>query len=101
MANGTTDEKIARAERLREQSTKAQFVAEQNRRGTQNAIANLRRSRLPSYNDTDEVSEVTANVRGIHARTSLPRAGRLALAIGMTVLLLAFAVHIVVKDFRP
>ena len=44
MANGTTDEKTARADRILEQSAKAQRAAEQSRQGTQNAIRNLRES---------------------------------------------------------
>lgn len=60
MANGTVDEKVARADRIREQSEKAQRAAELNRRATLNAIAELRGASLPHYRDEMD-SEVTVN----------------------------------------
>ncbi len=69
MANGTHDEKLARADRIAEQSAKAARKAEQNRRGTQNAIANLRGSQLQPYREEmDSNSEVTIGKEGIKAK---------------------------------
>lgn len=80
MANGSHDEKIARADRIAEQSAKAQRAAEQHRKATQNAIANLRRTRLASYSDEDEHSEVTIGKEGIRAK-GLPAWAVVCLAV--------------------
>ena len=64
MANGTYDEKIARADRIKEQSLKSQRTAELNKRATMNTIASLREDTrsLPVYREEmDSVSEVTVN----------------------------------------
>lgn len=61
MANGTTDEKVARADRIREQSEKAQRAAELNRRATANAIAAIRGRELPPYREEMDSGEVTVN----------------------------------------
>lgn len=61
MANGTIDEKIARADRIREQSMKAERVADLNRRATANAIAALRGRELPPYREEMDSGEVTVN----------------------------------------
>lgn len=90
MANGSHDEKIARADRIAEQSAKAQRAAEQHRKATQNAIANLRRTRLASYSDEDEHSEVTIGKEGIKAK-GLPPWALLGLAL---IALAALAVYL-------
>jgi hypothetical protein len=68
VANGSTDERIARADRIVEQSRKAQERAEQHRKGTVNAIAAVRRAQLPSYTDENEISEVTIGKEGVKAK---------------------------------
>ena len=79
MANGTRDEKVARADRITEQSAKAQRTAEQNRKGTQNAIAKLRRSAgvitpgsEPYRAEMDSVSEVTIGKEGVKLKSRAP-----------------------------
>lgn len=94
MANGTVDEKVARADRIREQSLKSQKTAELNRRATLNAIEGLRedtRSLPPYREEMDSVSEVTANWGPVkvHAK-ALPQ-----WALGLTLLILAIAAAIV------
>lgn len=61
MANGTIDEKIARADRIREQSQKSARAADLNRRATANAIAALRGRELPPYREEMDSGEVTMN----------------------------------------
>lgn len=92
MANGTTREAIARADRIRER-------AKQGKQASANAIANLRRTQLASITDEDEVSEVTGSlgdkklsVRGI-PRWSLGLAiVLLAIPAGVLVLVLALRI---------
>src|SRR5690348_3714299 len=77
MANGTTDEKTARADRILEQSAKAQRAAEQSRQGMQNAIRNLRESVTqpasePYRAEMDSVSEVTVGKEGISVKARSP-----------------------------
>ena len=91
MANGTSDEKLARADRIKEQSDKAQKQAEQHRRGTANAIAALREAtarELPPYRaEMDSSSELTAP--GITAKMPLPERARLAIGYALAVVLVA------------
>ena len=61
MANGTTNEKLARADRIREQSEKSARAADLNRRATANAIAALRGRELPPYREEMDSGEVTVN----------------------------------------
>lgn len=68
MANGTTDEKLARAERLREQRDLVRIAADQRQKGIRNAISAVRRAQLPSYTDENEVSEVTIGKEGVKAK---------------------------------
>jgi hypothetical protein len=77
MANGTSDERIARADRIAEQSAKAQRDTEQNRRGTQNAIAKLREAAgqpgsEPYRAEMDSVSEVTLGREGVKIKARSP-----------------------------
>lgn len=96
MANGSTDHKVAKAERRRERSAQHARVAEEYKRKTQGLIAEFRRSQLQSISDSDdEVSEVTANLKGIHAKTKLAGWVRsvvgVALAVGILLVLVAIA----------
>lgn len=90
MANGTTDEKLAHADRIAEQSAKAAKRAEQNRRGTQNAIANLRNlpGSQPYREEMDSNSEVTIGKEGIKAK-GLPPWAIVCLAV-LSALVVAF-----------
>lgn len=76
MANGTVDEKVARADRIREQSAIEQRRAEQNRRGTQNALAALKQSNAPGSEpyreEMDSVSEVTIGKEGVVVKSRAP-----------------------------
>lgn len=72
MANGTSDEKLARADRIKEQSVKAQKRAEQHQKATANAIAAIRNRELPAYRDSMDSGEVTANTSGLHLK-GIPR----------------------------
>lgn len=75
MANGTTDEKIARADRIAEQSRLAQAKAEQDRQATANALANLRRlqpGQEPYREEMDSVSEVTIGKEGLKVKSHSP-----------------------------
>lgn len=60
MANGTSDEKVARADRIAEQSRLAQARAKQEEQATANALANLRRlqpGQEPYREEMDSVTE--------------------------------------------
>ena len=86
MANGTADEKIARADRIAEQSRLAQAKAKQERQATANALANMRRLAEPGAEpyraEMDSVSEVTVGREGIRVKARSP---------WVTVVLSAFA----------
>lgn len=65
MANGTKSEKIARADRIAEQSRIAQARAQQEQQATANALENLRRLQPGQEHyreEMDSVSEVEATV---------------------------------------
>lgn len=96
LANGTSDEKLARADRIAEQSAKAARKAEQNRRGTQNAIANLRCAQLaPSRSELDS-GEIDLEKLGVKAKGIPPH------ALGWSIIILAVAVAVVsVLRFWP
>lgn len=101
MANGTTDEKLAKADRIREKSAKAQHKADQNRKATQNAIAELRRSQLQPYRAEMESEDSTVTgPGGITAKLPIPRAGRLAIGIGLGVLFICVGAAIVLRAWR-
>lgn len=92
MANGTTDEKLARADRIKEQSARAQQQAEQHQKATRNAIASIREilpdRDLPPYRaEMDSSSELTAP--GITAKMPLPERARLAIGYALAVVLVA------------
>lgn len=91
MANGTHDEKLARADRIREQSLKAQQRAEQHRKATMNAINRLRELE-PYREDMDSVSEVTIGTDGVKAKA--PPWALLALGI---LALVAFVSWLVIR----
>lgn len=99
MANGTHDEKLARADRIAEQSAKAARKAEQNRRGTQNAIANLRGSQLQPYREEmDSNSEVTVDLKNLQGQAK----GIPSRALGVAIIILAIAAAVVaVLRFWP
>jgi hypothetical protein len=86
MANGTTEEKIARADRIAEQSRLAQAKAKQEQQATANALANMRRLAEPGAEpyraDMDSVSEVTIGREGVKVKARSP---------WVTVVLSAFA----------
>jgi hypothetical protein len=66
VANGTTDERLARADRILEQSRKAQLSAEQSRKATRNAIANLRETAsLPARGEMDSQNEFVLGKEGV------------------------------------
>lgn len=94
MANGTIDEKIARADRIREQSLKSQRTAELNKRATMNTIASLRSGgrELPLYREEmDSVSEVTVDWGPMKAQAkAIPQ-----WALGLAIVALAIAAAIV------
>lgn len=65
MANGTSDEKVARADRIAEQSRLAQARAKQEEQATANALANLRRlqpGQEPYREEMDSVTETEATI---------------------------------------
>lgn len=96
MANGTVSEKVARADRIREQSEKSARAAELNRRATANAIAALRGEELPPYREEMDSGEVTVNTKGLHAKGVPPW------SLGAAILALAVAGAIVaVLRFWP
>ena len=66
MANGTVHEKVARADRIREQTEKNRRTAELNSRATANAIAALRGEELPTYREEMDSGEVTLNTGGLN-----------------------------------
>lgn len=73
MANGTQDEKIARADRIAEQSRLAQIKAKQEEQATANALGNLRRLQPgsePYRAEMDSVTEteLTLNKGGLTAK---------------------------------
>lgn len=59
MANGTKSEKIARADRIAEQSRLAQAKADQDRQATANALENLRRLQPGQEHYREEMDSVT------------------------------------------
>jgi hypothetical protein len=76
VANGTSDEKVARADRIAEQSRLAQAKAKQEQQATANALANMRRLAEPGTEpyreEMDSVSEVAAGpfkMKGAKDRT--------------------------------
>ena len=96
MANGTIDEKVARADRIREQTEKSNRTAELNRRATANAIAAFRGEELPPYREEMDSGEVTLNtsliqgsVKGI-PRWALGLAIVAAVVVGTIVAVLRF-----------
>ena len=76
MANGTADEKVARADRIAEQSRLAQAKAKQEQQATANALANMRRLAEPGAEpyraEMDSVSEVTIGKEGVKVRSRAP-----------------------------
>ena len=86
MANGTSDEKVARADRIAEQSRLAQAKAKQEQQATANALANMRRLAEPGDEpyraEMDSVSEVTIGREGVKVKARSP---------WVTVVLSAFA----------
>lgn len=90
MANGTTRESLARADRMRERH-------EQDQKATRNALTNMRCARgerdLPSYRESD--SEITANTQGLHAR-GIPRFAWWMLGLGIMIFISAAGVALVV-----
>lgn len=84
MANGTTEEKIARADRIAEQSRLAQAKAKQEQQATANALANMRRLAEPGAEPyrAEMDSEVTIGREGVKVKARSP---------WVTVVLSAFA----------
>lgn len=76
MANGTKHEKLARADRIAEQSRLAQAKAKQEQQATANALANMRRLAEPGAEpyraEMDSVSEVTVGKEGISVKARSP-----------------------------
>lgn len=97
MANGTHDEKLARADRIAEQSAKAARKAEQNRRGTLNAIANLRNSPTGEHYRVEmDSGEIDLEKLGVKA-TGIPR---WALGVAIVTLAIAAAIVAVLRFWR-
>ncbi len=91
MANGTTHQAIARADRMRERQ-------EQDQKATRNALNNMRQTagqgrELPAYRESD--SEITANAQGLHAR-GIPRFAWWMLGLGIMIFIAAAGVALVV-----
>lgn len=78
MANGTLDEKVARADRISERSLQDQARAEQHRKATANALETLRRSAPitpgsePYRAEMESVSEVTIGKDGVKVKSRAP-----------------------------
>lgn len=93
MANGSSHEGPARADRLREKlgSNKHMRLA---------ALDEARqRGELPSYND-DSQSEITVNRMGVGAKLGLPRPARIALGFGLAFLLCCLGVAVIITVWR-
>ncbi len=89
MANGSSHEGPARADRLREQFAK-------NNRMRLAAIDEARtRGELPSYND-DSQSELSVTRNGVISKLGLPRPARIALGLGLTFLLCCLGVAVII-----
>jgi hypothetical protein len=78
VANGSSREEVARADRMRERAKQAQ-------RGTDNALEALQRAKLDSVNEFDEDSVVTLTKEGLSAK-GVPK-----WAVGAAVVLVAAA----------
>jgi hypothetical protein len=75
VANGSSDERIARADRIIEQSRKAAEAADQSRKATQNSIANLRESASLSSqarSELDTQNEFVLGKDGVKFRGGSP-----------------------------
>ena len=95
MANGTTDEKLARADRIKEQSARAQQAGEQHQKATRNAIASIREllpgRDLPPYRaEMESDSQVTAGPSGLTAK-GIPRFAWWPISIGIGLAIAMFA----------
>lgn len=104
MANGTSDEKVARADRIAEQSRLAQAKAKQEQQATANALANMRRLAEPGTEpyraEMDSVDSTVTAPWGT-AKVPLPRTARLVIGvcvgIGLGAILVAAAIVAVLK----
>ncbi len=86
MANGSSHEGPARADRLREQFSR-------NQRMRQTALATQSENRdLPSYRESD--SEITANTSGLHAK-GIPRFAWWMIGAGIALFLACVGIAIV------
>lgn len=95
MANGTTKESIARADRMRERQ-------EQDQRATRNALEQLRRTApgaQPYREEMDSVSEVTAGPQGISAR-GIPREAWKWIGVGIALSIVLIAASLVILAWR-
>ena len=103
MANGTVDEKVARADRIREQSAFEQKRAEQNRRGTQNALAALKESVKPGtepYRVEMDSVDSTVTAPWVTAKLPLPRMARMAIGFGLGFLLVCCGVWLLLRAWK-
>lgn len=95
MANGTTKESIARADRMRERQ-------EQDQRATRNALEQLRRTApgsQPYREEMDSVSEITAGTDGLKAK-GIPREGWKVISWGIALSIVLIAASLVILAWR-
>jgi hypothetical protein len=65
---GSGSQRVASADRLREERDRLRVAAEQRRRGIANSIAAVRRAELPSYTDEEETSQASIGKEGIKVK---------------------------------